>query len=72
MRAAWKRRGDAIHAVDAQDLLVQVNLANEIGAEGRSDDLDLLVTRFAFDIAAQIGEDAELFLVADIGADVRT
>ena len=71
MCATRKRRGDAVHAVDAQDLFIQVDFADEVGTESRSNDLDLFIARLALDVTTQIGEDTELLLVADVGADVR-
>ena len=71
MRATRKRRGNAIHAVDAQDLFIQVDFADEVGTEGRGGNLDLFIARLALDVTTQIGEDTELLLVADVGADVR-
>ena len=70
MGARGQGHGHAVEAPDAHDLLVEVDLADEVGAEAGRHDGDLLVAGLAQDGAAQVLEDGELLLVADFGADV--
>ena len=64
-----QRHRHAVQTPDAHDLLVEIDLADKVRAEGRRKDGDLLVAGLALDTAAQIGKDGDLLLIRDICAD---
>lgn len=68
---AGKRGLDLIHAVEAQHLLVEVDLARQVGAECRRRDRKRVGVLAVFHLAAQTAEDLHDEVAGDVRAHHR-
>ena len=65
---AGQRLGDKVHAVQAQHLLVQVDLARQIGTERGGNHVQHTLVRGVFDLATQALQNLDDELARDLGA----
>ena len=65
--AAGQRLGDEVHAVQAQHLLVQVDLTRQIGTERGGNHVQHILVRGVFDLATQALQNLDDELARDLG-----